>query len=327
MSGGPAWRVRLASLLWLIAAAAALAMAFASSNLRGVILTALTHVNPLAVLATLPGQAVAILLCSSALYALRPGVTFQASLLSRLLRDAGSNLLVFLPGLGELIGARALVLAGGQARAAVTASVLDKVSEAMAQTPFAILALLLVPRLAIGGHLHAPPLGAALTWAAVICAVAAGLAALIIKLSPAVQAALGRSVIRLRTEWALLYDEWRRQQRGFPIALGLHFIAWAMGGVQIWMVAQALAVPLDLFSAIVIESAAFAVRGAAFFIPAGLGVQEATLVFAGLAFGLDPAQSIAIALVLRLRDIAFGLPLLLYPIFEIRRARLTEASS
>jgi uncharacterized membrane protein YbhN (UPF0104 family) len=327
MSPRPAWRVRAASLLWLLAGAVGLAVAFASSGLRGTILTALTHVRPLAVLATLPGQTAAILLCGGALYALRPGVTFQASLMSRLLRDAGSNLLVFLPGLGEVIGARALVLAGGRARTAVTASVLDKVSEAVAQIPFAVLAVLLVPRLEITDHVSAASADATALWIAATCAVLGCLAVLAFNVSPAARTALHQGMTRLRAEVALLGGEWRSQRRGFLTALGLHFVAWAMGGVQIWMVAQALSFPLDLFSAIVIESAAFAVRGAAFFVPAGLGVQEATLVFAGLAYGLDPAQSIAIALVLRLRDVAFGVPLLAYPIFEMRRARPSESSS
>ena len=326
MNARRTWRVRAVSLLWLLSGATALAIALAFTGVRQTILVAVAHVRPLAVLATLPGQSAAILLCGAALYALRPGVSFRASLMSRLLRDAGSNLLVFLPGLGEVIGARALVLAGGAARTAVTASILDKASEALAQVPFAVLAVLLIPQLIFGSHFNAATLRLGLAWTAVGCAVLAAMAVVALKGSPSVRAALYKSAIRLRTELDLLREEWRSQRRGFLTALGLHFVAWALGGVQIWMVARALSVPLDLCSAIVIESAAFAVRGAAFIVPAGLGIQEATLVFAGLAYGLNPAQSIAIALVLRLRDIVFGLPLLAYPIFEIRRARLSQFS-
>ncbi len=69
------------------------------------------------------------------------------------------------------------------------------------------------------------------------------------------------------------------------------------------------------------ESAAYAGRVILFFGPAGLGSQEAGLVAAGLVFGLSPAQSLALGIVLRLRDVVFGLPLIAWPLAEFRRAR------
>lgn len=119
---------------------ALLAAGMASGGLRALIDEVADKIGPLAVAATLPAQIAAILLCSAALWVLRPGVGFWGCLNSRLLRDAGDNLLVFLPGLGEVIGARALVLSGGRTRAAVTASALDKFAETAAQVPYIVLA-------------------------------------------------------------------------------------------------------------------------------------------------------------------------------------------
>jgi hypothetical protein len=106
-----------------------------------------------------------------------------------------------------------------------------------------------------------------------------------------------------------------------PLSTGLHFLAWVMGGVQIWMAAEALGFDITFYEAIAIESAAYAGRAILFFIPAGLVTQEAGLVAAGLIFGLSPAEALALGFVLRLRDVVFGVPLLAWPLYEWRHLR------
>ncbi len=131
----------------------------------------------------------------------------------------------------------------------------------------------------------------------------------------------------MRAEFALLAGEMRQQKAGLPLSTGLHFLAWIMGGIQIWMAAHALGYDIGPYEAIAIESAAYAGRAILFFVPAGLVTQEAGLVAAGLVFGLTPAQSLALALVLRLRDVVFGLPLLAWPLYEYRHARRKGAAA
>lgn len=284
-----------------------------SENLRRLLTEALGQVTALSVLATLPGQIAAVLLCALALHALRPGVSFGGCLGSRLLRDAVGNLLALFPGLSELAGARALVLAGGRSHAAVAASGLDKLAEIAAQVPYILLAgFVLID--GWDGKLpeigNAPLIGAAAALA--LAVLAYGL----------LRTGLGRSWIdRLRAEWHLLKAELDHQKRGMPLSVALHFLAWIMGGVQIWMAALALGFEIDLFEAIAIESVAYAGRAITFFVPAGLGTQEAGLVAAGLVFGLSPAESLALGFVLRLRDVVFGVPLLAWPLYELRHMR------
>lgn len=295
--------------LWLLALAVLAGLVFASGNLRSLFAEALGKVTLESVVATLPGQIAASLLCGWALHALRPGVSFRASLASRLLRDAGDNLLVLLPGLGEVIGARALVLAGGRTRAAISASALDKFAETVAQVPYIALAafvlwqgwnpqgaspmlLLAVPAVLLTGY-------AAWRW----LGSGHGLAQ------------------RLRAEWAKLAEEARGQRSGLPLSTFLHFLAWIMGGVQVWMAANALGAELTFYEAVAIESAAYAGRALLFFVPAGLVTQEAGLVAAALVFGITAPQALALALVLRLRDVVFGLPLIAWPLYELRHAR------
>ncbi|WP_084355842.1 lysylphosphatidylglycerol synthase domain-containing protein [Novosphingobium lentum] len=307
--------------LWIMTMLVLLVVAIASSDTRRLLGEAADNIRLSAVMATLPGQLAATLLCAAALWALRPGVSFAASLGSRLLRDAGGNLLVFMPGLGEIIGARALVLGGGRTRAAVTASVLDTLAETLAQVPYGVLAVLVLPRLWRRATAADLPLFG-------IASVLIGLAAmalLAVLLSRNTQSAAGRLRQRIEAELALLRAEIGRQRTGLPAAVALHFVAWAMGGVQLWMAGSAMGLPLTLFAALVMESAAYAGRAVLFFIPAGLAVQEAGLIVAGLAYGLTPAQSLALGLVLRLRDLLFGLPLLAWPLYEFRHRRRAGA--
>ena len=276
-------------------------------------------ISPMAVLVTLPGQVLAFLLCAGALSALQPGVSFRSSLASRVLRDAGGNLLVFFPGLGEAIGARALVLSGGTTRAAITASTLDVIAEGIAQIPYALLAVVVLPQLLHPASFRfvSPPI------VAVVVALL-GIAMLIGWIAVR-SAGPSRLIERIRTEWTKLRADWTTRRRGVVIAIILHFIAWAIGGLQLWAAAQVLGIPLDLFPAIVIESAAYAARAIIFFIPAGLAVQEGALIFACAAFGIGTVPALALALVLRLRDVICGLPLLYWPMLEYRNIARTKA--
>jgi hypothetical protein len=298
--------------------AAVIAAGMASSNLRTLINDAADKVSVLAVAATLPAQIVAILLCSAALWVLRPGVGFWASCNSRVLRDAGDNLLFFLPGFGEVIGARAIVLSGGRTRAAVGASALDKFAETAAQVPYIILAGVILLQGWRQDWTDALPSAATVLPIAVAVVAVIGMIGLLLRARDGLG---GRFAAWIRDHAGLLVAEMKTQKAGLPASLALHFVAWLMGGVQIWMAGQALGFDISLYEGIALESAAYAGRAILFFIPAGLVTQEAGLVAAGLVFGLSPAESLAIGLVLRLRDVVLGAPLLVWPLYEYRHAR------
>lgn len=307
------------TILWLAVLAGLAASVFAFEDFRVLLGEAAGKVSLAAVVATLPGQVVAMLLCGAALWALRPGVGFWGCLGSRLLRDAGDNLPFIVPGLGDAIGARALVLAGGQTRAAITAGALDRVTETLAQVPYiAFAAFVLI------GAWQAGEAGFAWPAPVTVMAIAAAAILFIIAFRWFLRVQGGPLyglAERVRTEFRLLREEYHAQKAGIPASTALHFVAWIMGGVQIWMAAQALGFETSLYEAIAIESAAYAGRTILIFVPAGIGAQEAGLVAAGLVFGMSPAQSLALGLVLRLRDLVFGLPLLAWPLYELRHTR------
>ena len=286
-------------------------LVLASANLRAMLLAAAAQVTLLSVLATLPAQLAATLLCAAAISALRPGVGFWGCLASRILRDAVGNLPVSVPGFGAAVGARALILSGGETRAAISASALDKVAETLAQIPFILLAIVVLWR--------EWPMAMTLPHGSVAIATGIALAVIAALLVWRGFGSGSRLAARLREEWRKLLVEGRRQQGGLPLSFVLHVAAWLAGGVQIWMAAWALGYELTLFEAIAVESAAYAGRAIFFFIPAGLVSQEAGLVAAGLVFGLSAEQALALGLVLRLRDLAMAVGLLLWPLLEWRR--------
>jgi uncharacterized membrane protein YbhN (UPF0104 family) len=99
-----------------------------------------------------------------------------------------------------------------------------------------------------------------------------------------------------------------QRHRHVGLALLLHLAAWFMSAAQVWAAGLAEGRPLSAGQALALQSLAFAARGAFFFVPWGLGVQEGTFVLVGAVLGVDPGRAIALSLILRARDILLGLP-------------------
>lgn len=89
----------------------------------------------------------------------------------------------------------------------------------------------------------------------------------------------------------------------FAVALGLAFINWLLGAVEIYFAVKFVGHPVSWTDAWVIESLAQLVRTGAFFIPAGIGAQEVTflLVF-GAITGL-PSIGVTVSVIRRIREV------------------------
>ena len=101
-----------------------------------------------------------------------------------------------------------------------------------------------------------------------------------------------------------------RAPRRVTLAFCAHLAAWLLGAVEIWIALRVLGHPAGLAESLVIESLSQAIKVAGFMVPASLGVLEGGFVVVGTLFGLSPPLAIALALLRRLREIAFGLPAL-----------------
>lgn len=101
----------------------------------------------------------------------------------------------------------------------------------------------------------------------------------------------------------------------------LHLVVWVFGSVEVYVALHAMGYPVTVAEAIVIESLGQAVRGAAFAIPGGLGVQEGGYVALCALFGIPPGPALALSLVKRVADLVLGLPFLaVWQVLEGRRA-------
>ena len=99
-------------------------------------------------------------------------------------------------------------------------------------------------------------------------------------------------------------------------ARGLRTLAWQLAGLlagaaESWLALRWLGHPVGVEAALAIESLTQAARNFIFVVPAGLGVQEATLVGVGGLLGVDADVALALSLAKRMREILFGCPALL----------------
>lgn len=108
--------------------------------------------------------------------------------------------------------------------------------------------------------------------------------------------------------------------RGVALSALTHMGVWIFGSLEVWVALKFMGHPVSFAEAIVIESLGQAVRGAAFAIPGGLGIQEGGYVALCALFGIPPGPALALSLVKRLADLSLGLPgLLAWQVIEGRR--------
>lgn len=72
--------------------------------------------------------------------------------------------------------------------------------------------------------------------------------------------------------------------------------------------------------ALIVDGLGAALKGLAFIVPAGIGIQEASYMALGAIAGALPAVMLALSLIRRARDIAIGLPILMW--WQIREGRM-----
>jgi hypothetical protein len=65
--------------------------------------------------------------------------------------------------------------------------------------------------------------------------------------------------------------------------------------------------PVGPLEAVILESLAQAVRSAGFALPGGLGAQEGAILGGGVLLGIAPDLALAVALIKRARELAYGL--------------------
>jgi putative membrane protein len=105
-----------------------------------------------------------------------------------------------------------------------------------------------------------------------------------------------------------LYRERRKVAATFAASL----VAWIVGTGEVWLALDVLGHPVSWRDALLLESVGQAIRGAAFAIPGSLGAQEGGFLLLAPLVGLPLDMALALSLVKRARELALGLPGILY---------------
>jgi len=95
------------------------------------------------------------------------------------------------------------------------------------------------------------------------------------------------------------------------VACAWQFLGFLAGSFESWLALRLLGYPIGVEGAIAIEAVTQALRHLIFVVPAGLGVQEGGLVLFGSMIGLPAEVCVALSLIKRMREVAFGIPALI----------------
>jgi uncharacterized protein (TIRG00374 family) len=99
---------------------------------------------------------------------------------------------------------------------------------------------------------------------------------------------------------------YRQRRRRLVASAIVHAVAWATGGLEIYLVLSLLGTPAPLGIALIVESFASGVKFASFMVPASLGALEGGYVVFFEAFGLGATAGLSYVLVRRLREITWA---------------------
>lgn len=90
------------------------------------------------------------------------------------------------------------------------------------------------------------------------------------------------------------------------------YLFWVLSRIiasgEVWIALWALGFRSSFTTAMILESAALAIRGAAFLVPGAVGVQEGGYILLGNLLGIPGETALALSLVRRVRELGLGIP-------------------
>ena len=92
------------------------------------------------------------------------------------------------------------------------------------------------------------------------------------------------------------------------ICAAWRLLGWLWGSAEVWLAFWLLGHPIGVAEAVILESLGQTMRSVGFMLPGGLGAQEGGIVAGGLMLSIGPDLALAIALLKRARELAYGVP-------------------
>jgi uncharacterized membrane protein YbhN (UPF0104 family) len=141
----------------------------------------------------------------------------------------------------------------------------------------------------------------------------------------------GERLNRLRTRAADIdarLAALHRERRGaFAGSVAWHFLAQLIGTFQLFYVLHVLGMQAGLMTCLAIEAFALVIDSALFFVPGRIGVQEGSRVLVFTALGMSAATGLAVAVIVRVDQLAVAaLGLLAYGYFSLTSVPTTGSS-
>jgi len=233
---------------------------------------------------------------------------------SRMVRDATSELLPFSHLGGIVLGARTAMSRGVLQSVAIGSVVTDITAEMLAQIAFTAVGLVILTTFTP----HDSPTFS-INSAAVFGLATIGLTcAALVALQRYGRILTSKLISRLFpsagpiTELVAKYiEETYRRPALVGLSVLLHCGGWLASALSTWIALLLMGVQARVWPVLAIESLVCAVRSVGFWVPNGLGVQEAAYAAIAPLFGIGAEIGLAISILKRARDIALGLPIVL----------------
>jgi glycosyltransferase 2 family protein len=238
-------------------------------------------------------------------------VPFHILFLTRVAGEAVNNLTPFAYLGGEPVKAHLLTRFQIPIIRGMAAAIIAKLLISLSQFIFVVLGGILVL-----SHLMTRP---DVLWPLMLLIAALGL--LLTGLSYGLRVGLFTLLYRVLDHWTLtpsFMQRWRAQlrqldetivafYRHYPWrlirSLGLHFLGWVAGTLEVLAIFHAVGIPVDVAEAIAIEALTGVVKAVAFFIPGSLGVQDGGNVLLLAVFGYPSSFGLTFSLVRRMREL------------------------
>ncbi|HEX8757383.1 MAG TPA: lysylphosphatidylglycerol synthase domain-containing protein [Steroidobacteraceae bacterium] len=317
----PAFWLFSAGLLLLVGVLASQGLAPVLATLAtagwGLLLVALFHLLPL----WLDAAAIRVLFEAGAVQG-----AWREALLARWVGESANSLMPLGQVAGPVVMTRHLSRRGMATQSAAAAITVSTTLQALGQFAFGLMgvALLALPariESASTRQAHHTVVAATLTASIVL--------ALILVSFYLVQrrGLFGGSVRRLarmmrRRDWSGLLsraeaidvavEETYGRGRHAAMSFALSLVGWLVGSGEVYLALWLLGSPVGWRDALLLESLGQAIRGAAFAIPGALGVQEGGYLLLAPFAGLAPDAALALSFAKRAREIALGIPGLIY---------------
>lgn len=264
------------------------------------------------------------------LYPAAERFTTGIAILLRFIREGVNQLLPVAAVGGDLVGARLATFWRADPAVAGAVTIADVAVQAATQLLFALAGIAILVSLKGSSDLVEYALGGLAVGAALLVAFFVVQA----KLGSRFLSGLLRRIGKEGFAQGLLDRLWRALGSVYaaPVRVAacgiMHLAMWFLGALEVYVVLHAMSYPISFAEAVVIESLGQAVRGAAFAVPGGIGVQEGGFIALCALFAVPAVPALALSLVKRVADLVLGLPALAaWQVIEARRAFRRDASA